>query len=211
MAARTDFSSLVGAERNRRSWCPSHLIACKEHMKMYFRTCQSDALLSRGYNFTQSRHKPHATMITCLINGDTWWNVANYFDMLVSIVWKQFLSMFRNIDNKMGRRRIKQSLISNYPLMGCESAAVVFCAMPSYSFSVRVTLATFLWHMPTWVQPPSPQPVKGHHGFTWHYVSPLLGRWHTQVTSEWHCPGNLLSFCKNTQMMTRLFQGALSY
>lgn len=42
-------------------------------------------------------------------------------------------------------------------------------------------------------------------------VSPLLGRWHTQVSSEWHSPGNLLSFCKNTLMMTQLLQASVSF
>lgn len=87
----------VAAGRNRRSWCPS-LIACKEDMRMCLRTCQSDSVLPSGYNFAQSRHKPHATMITCLPNSDMWLDCAHNLEMFGLIVLTQFVIMSKNMD-----------------------------------------------------------------------------------------------------------------
>lgn len=194
----------VAAGRNRRSWCPS-LVACKEDKRMCLRTCQSDSVLPSGYNFAQSRHKPHAAMITCLPNSDMWLDCAHNLEMFGLIVLTQFVIMSKNMEKR--KKIFKSSLMSDCSLVGCDSAAVVYHAMQSYSFSACLTLSTLCDICQCEFRPPNSVASERPLWFQMTLnLSPLLGRWHTHVSSEWHSPGNLVSSCKNTLMMTQLLQ-----
>lgn len=97
--------------------------------------------------------------------------------------------------------------MSGCPLISCKSAALVYCAMKKDCFSACVNLfVTYANVSSASNSAASERPLWFHMTLN---VSPLLGRWHTQVSSEWRSPGNLLSFCRNTLMMTQLLQASV--